>query len=223
MTCADTTRALGVYVLGALDPAERATVEAHLATCADCQAELASLAALPAILDRLTLDDLEMEPLAVPEDLFDRVAARAREEQDRATERSRFTRYRRLSAAAAAVVLIAGVSIGAIAATHHHTGTRPFPSTTTRSAVQGSVHMRVQLAAQTAGTSIQVAVSGLPSDEHCRLIAVAKDGSRDVASRWYATYGGRGQQTGSTTIPRSQLSKLVLLGSSGNELVSVRV
>ena len=42
--CADARLSLGVYVLGAIDPAERALVDAHLLTCRDCRDELAGLA-----------------------------------------------------------------------------------------------------------------------------------------------------------------------------------
>ncbi len=45
--CRDIRHALGVYVLGAIDPAERATVDAHLSTCPECREELAGLAGLP--------------------------------------------------------------------------------------------------------------------------------------------------------------------------------
>ncbi len=48
---------LGVYVLGAIDPAERALVDAHLATCRDCRDELAGLAGLPALLARVSTEE----------------------------------------------------------------------------------------------------------------------------------------------------------------------
>jgi hypothetical protein len=83
--------------------------------------------------------------------------------------------------------------------------------------------MTVTLASQTTGTALAVMVSGLPQDEHCRLIAVATDGSRDLAGRWDATYQGQAQETGSTGIPRSRLAKLVLLGTNGQRLVTVPV
>jgi predicted lipoprotein with Yx(FWY)xxD motif len=41
-----------VYLTGAIAPADRAAVVRHLALCADCRAELAGLAALPALLRR---------------------------------------------------------------------------------------------------------------------------------------------------------------------------
>src|SRR6266566_313369 len=63
--CREIKQALGVYVLGAIDPAERAQVEEHLATCADCREELASLAGLPALLRKVPV--VEAERLAVAE------------------------------------------------------------------------------------------------------------------------------------------------------------
>jgi hypothetical protein len=48
--CQEARVALGVYVLGAIDPAERALVDAHLATCEACRAELAEFAGLPSLL-----------------------------------------------------------------------------------------------------------------------------------------------------------------------------
>ena len=50
--CAGMRPLLGVYLTGAIAPADRAVVVRHLAGCADCRAELAGLAALPALLRR---------------------------------------------------------------------------------------------------------------------------------------------------------------------------
>src|ERR1700750_95144 len=54
MSCPEVRVSLGVYVLGAIDPAERSMVDAHLATCRDCRDELAGLASLPALLSRVS-------------------------------------------------------------------------------------------------------------------------------------------------------------------------
>jgi len=51
-SCAGIRSQLGVYLTGAIAPADRAAVVRHLAACADCRAELAGLAALPALLRR---------------------------------------------------------------------------------------------------------------------------------------------------------------------------
>jgi anti-sigma factor RsiW len=210
MTCKDMTLSLGVYVLGALDPAERAEVDAHLADCALCRAELAELAGLPGLLEQVSLEDLTPDPAPPTDDLFERVAAQARAENvtDLASRRRR---YQRLTAVAAAIVLVVGGVFGGVALFGHHD-----------KGYQG-VHMSVSLAAQRTGTSYTVSVSGLPTDEHCKLIAYAEDGTRDVAGRWDATYAGQAKETGSTSIPRSSLDKLVLLGTDGEQLAVVKV
>jgi hypothetical protein len=56
--CADTRQALGIYVLGAIDPDERALVDAHVAACRECREELAGLAGLPALLSRVDADEI---------------------------------------------------------------------------------------------------------------------------------------------------------------------
>lgn len=52
MTCPQLVDS-GVYVLGALPPAQRVSFERHMATCAECQAEVNDLAVLPGLLGRL--------------------------------------------------------------------------------------------------------------------------------------------------------------------------
>jgi anti-sigma factor RsiW len=57
MDCAEARLSLGVYVLGAIDPAERALVDSHLAGCRDCRDELAGLAGIPALLSRVGAEE----------------------------------------------------------------------------------------------------------------------------------------------------------------------
>ena len=60
--CTDARLSLGVYVLGAIDPAERALVDAHLATCRDCRDELAGLAGPVGIDREVTRDGEQPRP-----------------------------------------------------------------------------------------------------------------------------------------------------------------
>lgn len=72
--------ALGGYVLGMLPPAEMEQVRAHLAGCAECRAEHAQLAGLPALLATVTA--AEAAGRTVPttdDDLADRLVAQAAE------------------------------------------------------------------------------------------------------------------------------------------------
>jgi anti-sigma factor RsiW len=65
---------LGGYVLGALDPDERAAVSEHLGTCRDCAAEYARLAGLPTLLRHADGLEIPAAPAAVEERVLDRVA-----------------------------------------------------------------------------------------------------------------------------------------------------
>ncbi len=57
MDCSEARLSLGVYVLGAIDPDERAQVDAHLAGCPECRAELAGLEGLPALLAQVSTEE----------------------------------------------------------------------------------------------------------------------------------------------------------------------
>src|SRR6185295_10124746 len=57
---------LGAYVLGALDPMERARFEEHLESCRACREELVQMAGLPGLLSRVSLEDALDPPSAAP-------------------------------------------------------------------------------------------------------------------------------------------------------------
>jgi predicted lipoprotein with Yx(FWY)xxD motif len=61
-TCAGIRPQLGVYLTGAIAPADRVMVVRHLTACADCRAELAGLAGLPALLRRPPVQAAAQEP-----------------------------------------------------------------------------------------------------------------------------------------------------------------
>lgn len=82
--CVNIRGELGVYLLGAIQPADRGKVVRHLASCPRCRDEMAGMAALPALLGRLpagiaTQLTEDSRPLASPEPsgtLPDRLARR---------------------------------------------------------------------------------------------------------------------------------------------------
>ena len=55
--CAQIRPELGVYVLGAIAPADRAVVKRHLVSCPRCREEVAELAGLPAQLRKVPVAD----------------------------------------------------------------------------------------------------------------------------------------------------------------------
>jgi anti-sigma factor ChrR (cupin superfamily) len=72
--CAQARQGFGVYLLGAIEPAQRTLVSHHLAVCPQCRGELAGLAALPGLLHRvpagealqLALDEDRLTPGSQP-------------------------------------------------------------------------------------------------------------------------------------------------------------
>jgi predicted anti-sigma-YlaC factor YlaD len=70
-SCGEAQLSLGAYLLGALARADRAHVDSHLRTCADCRAELDYMDALPGLLDRV--DESEIAWADPSPELLDRV------------------------------------------------------------------------------------------------------------------------------------------------------
>ncbi|MEU0968241.1 anti-sigma factor [Streptomyces sp. NPDC005917] len=72
--------ALGGYVLGTLPPGEMEQVRVHLAECAECRAEHAQLAGLPALLATVTAAEAAGETVPTADgELAERLVARAAE------------------------------------------------------------------------------------------------------------------------------------------------
>jgi Putative zinc-finger len=183
--CGEIRQALGVYVVGAIDPAERSVVDRHLATCRACRDELAGLAGLPALLGRVTLEEAERAPAGAPHSdpppqLLDSMLT------DLARRRS-VKRRNLLVAVAASVAVLAG---GGAAAAVLTPGTTQQPTAagrwTTDSArsTATDVSAIVRYRPQSWGTEIHVWVSGVPSGTRCQLWVTDSSGRRMVAGGW---------------------------------------
>src|SRR5262245_58199130 len=72
----------GAYVLDALSPDERAAFEAHLVTCADCQARVVEARAAARVLVGLTEADIA-DPGPVPDTLLPGLLRKAGRERTR--------------------------------------------------------------------------------------------------------------------------------------------
>jgi Putative zinc-finger len=190
--CAEARPALGVYVLGAIDPAERGLVDAHLTTCRDCRDELAGLAGLPALLARVNPDEISricaddtVRPFASddhpPEELLGTVLGLAE-------ARRRRNRWRYLSAAAAVVAIAGGLFAGLSSAST--TTTRIIPnSSVSWDTAQGTNHVTgatadVAYNQQLWGNQFQVLVDRIPLGTTCQMWVVHPDGTRTQVAAW---------------------------------------
>jgi hypothetical protein len=197
MTCT-MMMSLGVYVLGAADTAERQRLEAHLATCPACQAELMRLAPLPGLL------------AGIPESIRDTARSRGRPAWSRGRPalppgrpawppgralRHGGARLRRAAGAAAclaAVAVTAGFWLSSGSGGHH-------VAALTLAGTNPATHVSATatLTATSWGTSIQLQVSGLPENVECRLVVRSRNGRTEVSGVWDAW------QNGPVSIPAS--------------------
>jgi hypothetical protein len=213
-TCDSVERlSLGAYVLGALDPVERAQVDAHLSECAECRDELAGLAAMPGLLARVRLEDvLEPHPSPSPA-MAARLIGRLRNAR---------RRRRRRMAVAASTTALALVGVGAIVIANRDTGGGDSASEV---AAVSAANPRTGVAAQIGlrpaswGTAIRVRLRGVQPGTRCRLIAISKSGRREVAGTWRATYDGTADVQAATAIPKNELATFAVVTGGGRALV----
>ena len=196
--CTDARPSLGGYVLGAIDPAERSLVDAHLLTCQECRDELAGLAGLPALLARVNPDEVSricaddtMETSAAtpdgeepPQELIGSVI-------DLAQARRRRNRWR-VAAAAAAVAAVAGGLFGGLSVAASGTKTVPVPlavsgakweTTQVTDKVTGAT-ASISYTKELWGDSFAVLVDHIPVGTTCELWVVHPDGTRTQVAAW---------------------------------------
>jgi len=192
--CREIRQALGVYVLGAIDPAERARVDEHLATCADCREELASLAGLPAMLRKVPV--VEAERLAAAEQEPGLAGVPSPEMLPSLVARTanvrRIRRWRGLAAAAAvALVAVAG---GAAVTSALQSGSPSGPGhaawhQTTGAGPVAGAHLTVRYRDEPWGTQMEANVTGLRPGSVCELRVTDKAGVTSVVGSWVLWHG----------------------------------
>jgi hypothetical protein len=173
-----------------------------------CAAELAELAALPGLLDRVGPADLRPVAVTPSRELFARMSAAA------APPSRLRSRTWALVAAAALVVLGAGAGVSIWVA-----GSGSGGQGVTASA--GAVRATVSASPVGDGSALVVTVAGMRPGEICHLFAVDHAGARHSAGTWPASASGDGTWRGWADVDRADLSAVVLVGDGGRQLVSV--
>jgi anti-sigma factor RsiW len=216
--CQHVRQSLGVYVLGAIDPAERAEVDAHLASCPDCRGELAGLAGLPALLGHVPAAEAariagpdEDERLAPGPDLAGDGGAvdTLTPLLARVAQRRRVTRWRNLAAAAAVVIVAGGAAAGAVSLTGSAAPRPPAAVAGHWERVQATdpatrAHLVVRYAAQSWGTRLDVSVTGIPAGTTCQFWVLGSHGHRWQSGGWTVTSLYRSSSyPGSSPLPAS--------------------
>jgi putative zinc finger protein len=202
MECHEARVSLGVYVLGAIDPAERAQVDAHVATCRDCRDELAGLAGLPALLARVSTE--EAIALAAVDGPFPVDMGGAPEPPrellatvlDLTAARRRRRRWRDASLGVAAALIIAvgvfgGLRLGSSPAQPSTVAGQaglyvgapngPMETVTGKS---GDMTATISYTPMGWGTQLDAKVNGIPVGTNCQLWVIDANGNRVLAGNW---------------------------------------
>ena len=202
-------QALGSYLVGALDPAERATVETHLAGCPACREELSSYAGIPGLMSRLTLDEVLGEALLPPPSLLPAVLAAVEAERLRKARRLRgWQAGAAVAAVAAAASVVAAVGLPA-------TG----PSRTAfTSAARVVASGDLAIDGKPWGTALHLRVH-LPDSPSYTAWAVDGNGTRTVAASWGRTPGGSMRVDGATSLRPATLRSVLITNDQGAPLL----
>jgi len=210
---------LGVYVVGAIEPGERAAVDAHLSQCYECREELAALAPLPALLHRVHPADAERillgsqpqsDPAEPSAEMLDSLLARVG-----ASRRTR--RFRALFAAAAAVVIAVGGGVAVSEATaqrpHHE-------NVEVATATKGPLEVTVRYSTSNwGGTHMSVKASGFRQWTSCKFWVLTKGGQRVLAGGWIVgPYGDQLWYPVQSNVPESSVTGFQITTASGAQL-----
>lgn len=207
--------ALGAYVVGALDPAERRGIELHLRQCRGCTDELARLSALPAMLGRVSEQEVQAGLLVPSQDLLDGVIRRLADTER--ILRARLRRWRLTAAAACVVALVAAV----VAVTPWDSGPdRLVVTATPLPATSAAATGEVAAIAWEWGTTVELQAADLPRRDAYVLWAVAEDGRRERAGTWGVTSSGNARVRGASSIDRAELDRVEVTDDDGTVLMS---
>lgn len=231
---------LGPYVLGVLDEDDVRRVEEHVGDCVRCREEVAALREMEEVLGEVPEEAFLEGPPQGGDLLLQRTLRQVRGERA-ASARRRVGLAGLAVAASLAAVFWAGTQLGG---DREPVGALPAPPSPTASAVPPApvpgtrvasatdrgtgARMNVQVTPAAKWVRVHAAVTGIPAGERCRLVVVAKDGTRSTAGGWVvgtAEHGeGKGASLdGSAAVDPANVREVLVENESGRTFVSVPV
>lgn len=211
---------VGAYAVGALDAREMAEFELHLAGCDDCARRLGEFTSLLPMMAELGWNEV---PYPGDSDLLDRLLTVV------ARQRRRTRRRQRVAALGAAALVAIGPAVAVLA-----TEEGPAPSAIQTAAERYSAQNPatgasaiVGLTSKEWGTRVDLELSGVHGPRDCHLIAVSKQGHRDVIADWkvpaadYDKRPGPISISGATAMPVSDISHLLVMAQQGQQLLRI--
>ncbi len=239
--CALARQELGVYLLGAIEPAQRALVDRHLAACPRCRAELAGLAGLPSLLRRVPVGEalrLAPDPAAAPAPdaaVVPEAALAPGPSLAALARRASGTRRRwRLTAAAAAVAGFAAAAglhalypsaarasaaARAPAAAGAPAAAAPRWAVTAGGANGGTgAWAAVRYRSLPWGTELEVQITGVAAGTRCQLL-VTGPGGQDVAAGGWTIAAGHPAAWYPASVPFQAASVRGFVISTGGKIL----
>lgn len=223
MICSHTV-SLGAYVLGALEPGERAEFETHLADCPVCRPELVRMSPLPGLLNQITEEDFaDREPDGI-EPLHVAAETELPPEFRPRTVRARRPRTRLWLAAAAAALVVLAAAGGVLVYRAVSDGPVQVAADTITWSGQdpaSGAHADVALVGRPWGTEFNLQLSDVPPGKPCKLVVRAKDGERETAGWWSRTYSPKDRIPGSTSVDLRDIDSLQIVTDDDVVLVDI--
>lgn len=215
---------LGAYVLGALSAEESRELLRHLADCGGCRREHEDMTGVPSVLGLLSRTEAEAvvagwAPAGGPAAAWPGEQSAAPRRQQRRGLRRR-SRRRRLVAVAAALAVLAG---GGAAWTVIEARQQPAAAVVVASAVDPTTGVGASISVQRVlwGSRLTLALHNAPRGSACSLVAVGRNGERQVAASWSAQAGGNLTIPGAVAMAPGDISKFDVETFDGRMLVSV--
>lgn len=227
---------VGAYAIGALDPADAARFEEHLAWCEHCGAELEQLMGIGPILAEYAQDVPDAAALSPrpSRELLDGMLARV-------VVTHRQTRRRRLYLVAAAAAAIIAAPVATYMVTGDNAGggdpvvaaqtlwdqsEHKADHTDKKTGVRASVAMSQRKWG--GGTDLHIKLGNVPGPETCKLVVYGKDGTKQTSTTWAVPKGGYDWEdakfyNGGAGYDMDDIEKFEVETESGEHLVTVQM
>jgi anti-sigma factor RsiW len=238
---------LALYLLGALDDAEREAFEEHLAGCWRCLEEASAIGPSMSGLAGLGEADWLPPPTADPPPAAEPIAAEpiagspaapaspsvrpvgARPDGNRpsgarpaSTRAGSSTRRRRAVWAGAAAVVVVLALGGVVTVNDWTAGDEPVLTATAEAPAYGA-SLSVAIISRDEGRStIRITVTGLRPGIRYQLVAVTRDGATHTVRDWTASSGPQ-EVDGETSLPLDGLSFITVRLANGSAIVTAPI
>jgi hypothetical protein len=217
---------LGALALGLLDPGRTRAVERHVAACATCRRDLEDLTAVTDLLGEVPPEALLEGP---PEgDLVLRRTLRQIRAEAAAERRRRLLSRVAAAVAAVAVLLVGGVVVGRATAPDPVVVAAAGPregGMTLRGDGAPGVTMAAVITPAMGWVRLSATVRGIPANQRCRVIVLARDGRREIAASWLSSAKGETNGTqldGAAIVAPDQVAGVAVENEAGEEFVVLR-